>query len=88
MNDEILFLKWGTLKGFANIKSEKTKAALEKYFSYGVSDSVICQDDTEEQRNALYEVIDSVDGKIINDWSGETLSKEEARHYIFEYNLK
>ena len=44
------------------------------------------QKDTQEQKEILCKVIDLIDGEIENDWSGEIMSKEEAKKYIMEYN--
>lgn len=38
-----------------------------------------------EQIEALCTIVDAVDGNIINDWSGEKMSKDEAKAYIREY---
>jgi hypothetical protein len=81
---EYLLLKWGTLKGW-ELKSEKSFAALRKYVDGGVSISAMAQHDTDEQKAALCELIDAVDGEIINDWSGEHMTKYEAKVYIMEY---
>lgn len=81
---ESLSLKWGTLKSW-DIESEAAKAALKKWADGGVSFSAMSQRNSDEQRQALCELIDAVDGPIVNDWSGETLSKEEAKKYVLEY---
>lgn len=85
MSEEYLRLKWGTLKAWKCV-SEKSKAALQKYFDDGVSMSAMLQEDTENQKQALLELIDAIDGKISNDWTGETLTKDEAKKYVLEYN--
>jgi len=40
---------------------------------------------TEERKQLLCKVIDKLNGEIQNDWTGEMLSKEEAKKYILEY---
>lgn len=85
MEKESLSLKWGTLKGW-KLNSEKSLRLLEKYFEIGANASAIAQEDTTEQKKLLCDLINSVDGEIYNDWSGETLTKDEAVKYVTEYN--
>jgi len=33
----------------------------------------------------LCEVIDLIDGEIQNDWTGEKMTKDEAKKYVLEY---
>lgn len=84
-----LYLKWGSLKGWSGVKEgTPVRAALERYFEEPVSTSAMMQRDTDAQRAALLDLIDAVaeaGGEIINDWSGERLSRDEARKYIMEY---
>lgn len=84
MSEEYLLLKWGTLKGW-NIQSEAALAAAKRYAEGGVSMSAMAQQDTPEQKQALCDLIDAIDGPITNDWSGETMSKDEAKAYVLEY---
>jgi hypothetical protein len=81
-----LRLKWGTLKGWDG-RSEPFRAALQKYADAGGMDSVSAMQarDTPEQKELLCEVIDAVDGKITNDWTGERMTKDEAKKYVREY---
>jgi len=81
---EYLLLKWGTLKGW-NLESDASMAALRKYAEDDVSASAMAQDDTQKQTDALCELIDAIDGEIINDWSGDRMSKDEAKKYVREY---
>lgn len=81
---EHLLLKWGTLKGW-KVESEACLAAIQKYADAGMSMSAMAQRDTDAQKDALCELIDAIDGEIVNDWSGETLSKEDAKKYVREY---
>lgn len=37
------------------------------------------------RRRALCNLIDAIDGEIMNDWSGEQMTKEEAKQYVMEY---
>jgi hypothetical protein len=82
---EHLTLKWGSLKSW-HIESEKGRAALERYFAEGVCMSAALQHDTDTQKDAICDLIDAVDcGEIFNDWSGETMTKDEAKRYVREY---
>lgn len=81
---ESLLLKWGTLKGW-DFKHEATKEAARHYASFGMSAGAMTQRDTDEQKEALCALIDAVDGPITNDWSGETMTKDEAKKYVREY---
>jgi hypothetical protein len=84
---EHLLLKWGTLKGW-KLESEAALAAFDRYAEAGVSMSATAQQDTPEQKQALCDIIDAIDGPIINDWSGEEMTKDEAKKYILEYGQK
>jgi hypothetical protein len=82
---EYLLLKWGTLKGWC-VESEAANTAHQKYANAGPqSMSAMAQRDNAEQKAALCELIDAVDGEITNDWSGETLTKDAAKTYVMEY---
>lgn len=81
---EYLLLKWGTLKGW-NLETEASKAAAQRYADFGMSMSAMAQHDSPEQKQALCDLIDAVDGPITNDWSGEKMTKEEAKKYVLEY---
>ena len=81
-----LLLKWGSLKGWDGLDdNEPAMAALQRWADGGVSMSAACQHDTPEQKQALCDLIDAVDGTITNDWSGEKLTKEQAKAYVMEY---
>jgi len=81
--DELL-LKWGTLKGW-HLKSEASRAALQKYTEFGMAMGAMQQRDTPEQKQALCDLIDAIDGTIENDWTGEKMTKDEAKKYVTEY---
>lgn len=82
---ESLLLKWGTLKGW-DLNTGRSKEAAQRYIDFGVCMSSMWQRDTPEQKQALCELIDAIDGEIKNDWSGEIMSKDEAKKYALEYN--
>ena len=84
---EHLLLKWGTIKGWS-FESEATLAAARRYSEAGkVSASAMSQHDTFEQKQALCDIIDALDGPIQNDWSGEMMTKEEAKNYVLTYGV-
>jgi len=45
------------------------------------------QDDTPEQKQILCELLRVHPGPIINDWSGEEMTVDEAVRYITEYHI-
>lgn len=81
---ESLLLKWGTLKGW-DLETDRSREALKKYADFGMKFSAMSQHDTPEQKAALCDLIDAIDGEIQNDWSGEMMTKEEAKRYVMEY---
>lgn len=82
---EHLTLKWGSLKGWDVGDNEAAFAALKKYHDDPVSLSAMTQRDTDQQKSCLCDLIDAINGEIRNDWSGETMTKEEAKKYVMEY---
>ncbi|GGA81831.1 hypothetical protein GCM10011385_40080 [Nitratireductor aestuarii] len=82
---EYLLLKWGTLKGWDIGENGKARAALARYASGPTSVSLLSQSDTADQKAALCELIDAINGPIRNDWSGEDMSKDDAKKYVMEY---
>jgi hypothetical protein len=81
---ESLLLKWGTIKGW-NVETDKSREALRRWADGGISMSAMAQRDTPEQVDAICDLIDAIDGEIQNDWSGEMMTKDEAKKYIREY---
>jgi hypothetical protein len=79
-----LLLKWGSIKGWDGA-TDKAMDLLDKWEQIGVSASAAMQEDTPEQKDIICKVIDLVDGEIKNDWSGDILSKDQAKNYILEY---
>lgn len=84
---ESLTLKWGTLKGWADL-SEKSQALVEKYWALGASAGAMTQRDTPEQKQLIRDLIDAIDGEIWNDWDGVAMSKDEAKKYVTEYGQR
>lgn len=80
-----LLLKWGTMKGW-NLKSDAALAAAKRYDEAGPqSAGAMTQHDTDEQKARLCDLIDAIDGTIQIDWSGEMMTKDEAKKYVREY---
>ena len=79
--EDYILLKWGTLKGW-ELHSEVGKKLSNEYLKLGVSMGVMQQKDTDRQKEIILEMIDECDGSIQSDWSGEFLTKEEAKKYI------
>lgn len=84
MADQLL-LKWGTLKGW-DLESDAALAAAQRLGETGDRCvSAALQHDTPDQKQALCDLIDAIDGTIQNDWSGEIMTKEQAKAYVMEY---
>lgn len=81
---EYLKLKWGTIKGWS-LETDASKAAAQRYLDEPTSMSAMTQHDTDTQKQAIFDLIDAIDGPITNDWSGEDMTKEEAKKYVMEY---
>lgn len=80
---DILTLKWGTVKRW-DFRTDKAMDLLRKWHALGASVSAMAQRDTPEQKELLCELIDAVD-EVWNDWSGEQMTKEDAKKYVLEY---
>jgi len=81
---ESLLLKWGTIKGWEGLSDQSVKI-MERYFADGVPMSCATDHPDKERQTVLCELIDQLDGEIRNDWSGEIMSKDEAKKYVLEY---
>lgn len=79
-----LTLKFGTVKGW-DLESQEAIDALNEWAKHGVSMSVMSQNDSAEQKEALIKAIDFMD-EIWNDWEGTIMTKEEAKEYIRNYD--
>lgn len=84
---EELTLKWGTVKGWNNL-SEQSVAIMKRYFADGMPISAMGDRPTPERRAILCELIDQIDGEIINDWEGEAMTKDSAKSYVLSYGEK
>lgn len=81
---EHLLLKWGSVKGWDNL-SEKSVSIMERYFADGVPMSATADKPDDARKSILCELIDQLDGEIKNDWSGEIMTKDEAKDYVLNY---
>jgi hypothetical protein len=84
MDNESLLLKFGTLKGW-DLKTDASRAALQAWSDLGESMVVMSQDRSDAHKEAICVLIDTIDGEIQNDWTGEMLTKEAAKDYIRSY---
>lgn len=75
--DENIWLKFGTLKGFMNL-TEKSLAIVEEFYAAKFNGDV-------DEIGILCKLIDNINGSITNDWSGETMTKAQAKTYIRDY---
>ena len=85
MSENYLLLKWGSLKAWKMPEDSASFELLKKWHDLGVSISAMCQNDTDEQKKILCELIDCFDGELSNDWDGKSYTKEQAKEYIMNY---
>ncbi len=84
---ESLLLKWGTVKGWNSLSDASVKL-LQEFFADGVPASCALDHPDDVHKAVLCKLIDQLDGEIQNDWSGEMMSKDEAKKYVLEYGRK
>lgn len=84
---EFLLLKWGTIKGWDNF-SDKSQEIASRFFEDGMSLSAAADKPDEKRRKILCELIEQLDGEIQNDWTGEMLTKEQAKEYVLTYGQR
>lgn len=85
---EYLTLKWGSLKAW-NINNPATFELLKKWHELGVSMSAALQRNTPEQVELICQIIDAIECETIClDWTGENVSKEEAKEYVRNYGTE
>lgn len=59
---------------------------LQRWNNEGVSISAMTENVTDKKKEIICELIDTMqDGRIMNDWSGEAYTKDQAKKYIMEY---
>lgn len=81
-----LTLKWGTIKGW-HVETDAALAAIQKWADGGRSMSVMAQNDSPDQKQAILDAIDHMD-EIWLDWEGKKVSREEAKAYVRDYRKK
>ncbi len=67
------------------VESEASKDIIRRWSEIGYCNSAMAHHDSPEQVTLICDLIDAIDGPIQNDWSGETMTKDEAKEYIREY---
>jgi len=78
-------LKWGNLKSWSGMDDgHPARIALQKYMDAGPSASAMAEQ-SQEERRLICEIIDAVDGKIVNDWTGNVMTKNEAKEYVMSH---
>jgi hypothetical protein len=85
MSQHLIF-KWGTLKGWNLVGNDAALEAAKRYEAGGMAAGAMQQRDSDEQKQALCDMIDAIDGPITNDWTGEPMTKDEAKSYVLEYD--
>jgi hypothetical protein len=86
-NEDHLLLKWGTIKGW-NIKDPEALALLKRYFAEGVPWSAMTDHPDEARKAILCDLIRAHKGTIMNDWDGESYTKERAIEYVTSYGQR
>ena len=90
IGEDFLLLKWGTLKGWCFKNSPEAAEALKEYVEIGSSFSAMAQKDTDRQKELICVMIDSVNGTVQSDWTGEdwTHNRKAAKRYVMNYGKK
>ena len=84
---ESLLLKWGTIKGWDDF-TEKSQEIVKRFFADGMCMSAAADKSDEARKIILCELIDQLDGEIQNDWTGEMMTKDEAKKYVMNYGKR
>jgi hypothetical protein len=89
MKTSFISLKWGTLKGW-KLETEKEIELMKKYNEIGSSWGAAQQNDTQDQKNIICQLIDECNNPdgIYLDWDGKYISKAEAKEYVMNYGKK
>jgi hypothetical protein len=86
MKEEKISLKWGTLKSWSLDESGSAFKILQEYTKLGTSMSAMAQRDSLEQKKLICNLIDAANCQTIyNSWTGNDMTKEEAKHYVLTY---
>ncbi len=81
---EKLTLKWGTLKAW-RLESDESLALIQEYIAVGSALAATQQHDTPRQKDIICEIIDLMPGTILNGWSGEEMTHDDAKAYVRNY---
>jgi hypothetical protein len=85
MSEDYILLKWGTLKGYRVTDNPVAQGLIRQYMELGASASAMHQRDTSQQKQIICELLRVHQGPIINDWSGDRYTVDQAIQYIQEY---
>lgn len=80
---DYLLLKFHKLKQW-RVSTERAQQALQEYFDRGINPSLVLTHLTDRQKELLCNVIDECNGYIENDWTGKSMTKDEAKAYVME----
>jgi len=84
---EYLWIKWFSIKE-VSVYTEKSMAALGRYREAGPRQmSAASHVDGPGQKKALCELIDVIDGEIIDAWTMQPISKEAAKLHVMSENV-
>lgn len=83
-DEDYVTLKWGTLKSY-NVVTDSVWELMEKYLEQGSSMSAMTQQDTQDQKQLLCNIIDLIGKPVYLEWDGEYVSTERAKEYIMTY---
>jgi hypothetical protein len=79
---EYLWIKWFSIKEIS-VHTEKSLAAWGRYIQAGPrSISGATHVDNPDQKKALCELIDAIDGDIIDAWTMKKITKEAAKRHV------
>ncbi len=76
-----LHLKFGMAKEVA-LDDPKCIEIYRRYRALRTGVGLLNGDDTPEAKLLLCELIDALGGRIVNEWTGETMTKEAAKRYV------
>lgn len=81
---EHILLKWGNLKGWGGLNPLAVEAGQRFLDTAGASSMQWLSDD---QKALLCAMIDALgdEAEITQDWTGEKMTKDEAKKYVLEY---
>lgn len=77
--------KWGTIKGYSAADNSEALPLLKEYMAGWNAGNGKFDHPDEERKMLLCEAIDKFDGTIKSHWTGEEMTKEEAKKHVMEY---